>query len=224
MATADSLRDPAFVPVELQESQREGVVHILSQAFAADRITMDQLDERLAAVYRARSVAELQLLLADPSDPSISLSQQVAPRFTAAPEVVPSRGVAMAFMGGFERKGQWVMPRHMKVTAIMGGGEFDLREARLSPGITELEVFALMGGVEIIIPDGVRVDVVGMAFMGGFSTSGSSHTEDPNAPVLRVSGTALMGGVEIKRRDRNKTNEKRFKEALKRAERARKRN
>ncbi|HEY0930029.1 MAG TPA: DUF1707 domain-containing protein [Gemmatimonas sp.] len=211
----------SYAPVGVQPAHRERVVQLLSVAFANDRISMDQLDERLAAVYRAQSLGELELLLVDPMNPAGSLAMESTVTRIASPAVVPERGVAAAIMGGFQREGPWIVPRHLKVTAIMGGGELDLREARLGPGVTEIEVFTLWGGVEIIVPDGVRVDIVGMAFMGGFTIRGGSATDDPHAPVLRVSGLAVMGGVDVRRKDRGRQGEKRYKQALDRAKKVR---
>ena len=64
---------------------------------------------------------------------------------------VPERGVGAAIMGGFQRGTGWVLPRHFKVVAVMGGIELDLRNARIAPGVSEIEVFALMGGVEVLV-------------------------------------------------------------------------
>lgn len=213
----------SYMPATVPDAHRERVVQLLSTAFANDRLTMEQLDDRLASVYRAQSIAELELLLVDPADPTRSLAMEAGATRVASPGVVPARGVAMAIMGGFERQGPWIVPRHLRVMAVMGGGELDLREARLGPGITEIEIFSLWGGVEIIVPDGVRVDIVGMAFMGGFSVRGGGVTDDPNAPVLRVSGLAIMAGVDVRRKDRGRKGEKRYRQALERAERIRKR-
>ncbi|MBY0492000.1 MAG: DUF1707 domain-containing protein [Gemmatimonadaceae bacterium] len=207
-----------YAPVVITPAHRDRVVQLLSAAFANDRLSVEQLDERLAAVYRAQSQSELEWLLADPNDPNRSLAMDGVESRIAPAHIVPERGVAMAIMGGFERKGPWVVPRHLKITAVMGGGELDLREAKLSPGVTEIEIFSLMGGVEISVPAGVRVECVGMALMGGFSVHGGDLNDDPNAPVLRISGFCVMAGVEVRRKDRNKKGEKRYIQALERAE------
>ena len=56
-----------------------------------------------------------------------------------------------------------------------------------------------MGGVEIIVPRGIRVETIGGAFMGGFAAdAGDATAIDPAQPVLRVSGLAVMGGVDVK--------------------------
>ena len=68
-------------------------------------------------------------------------------------------------------------------------------------GFTEVQVLALMGGVQIIVPPGLPVEVAGTAIMGGFG-----HVEriparlDPEVPVLRIRGAAVMGGVAVETR------------------------
>lgn len=203
----------------VEDAQRTYVVQRLSEAFAADRLSMDELDARLGMVFRATTIQQLGQLLEDPANPGWSLEKPIPGARVAQEFAVPERGVGMAFMGGFARGRGWVLPRHFKAMAVMGGVELDLRDARFGPGVSEVEVFVLWGGVEILVPDGVRVESVGMAVMGGFSIkSGEASLDDPDAPVLRISGFALMGGVDVNRKDRNHGSEKRYRQALKRAE------
>ena len=49
----------------------------------------------------------------------------------------------------------------------MGGHSLDFREAMHGPGVTEVSVFAFMGGAEIIVPPEMAVEVSGFAMMGG---------------------------------------------------------
>ena len=83
-----------------------------------------------------------------------------------------------------------------KVTAIMGGAEYDLREAIIKKNAT-LEVFAFWGGIEIRVPKGVAVKNQTNNILGGTEDS-SSAPEDRDAPVLHVVGDVIMSGVEIK--------------------------
>ena len=204
---------------EVGESERNYVTKVLSEAFAADRISVEELDDRLALMYRATTAQQLGQLLADPRDPVRSLAQPGNASRIAQEFAVPARGVGAAIMGGIQRGAGWVLPRHFKAIAIMGGIELDLRDARIAPGVSEIEVFTMMGGVEVLVPDGVRVEVVGMAVMGGFSVNSSAASlDDPNAPLIRISGLALMGGVDVKRKDKGRGNQKRYEQALRRAE------
>jgi hypothetical protein len=101
-------------------------------------------------------------------------------------------------MSGVVRRGVWIVPRRISAVAVMGGIEIDLRSTPLPP-VTEISILAVMGGVVITVPAGVRLESSGFAIMGGFedqlSQPGSTR---PDAPVVRVSGFAFMGGVEIK--------------------------
>lgn len=210
------MSNPPYVPVHVSEAHRERAVQLLSAAFADDKITVEQLEPRLAAVYRAQSLAELDQLMVDPSDPSRSLAMGQA--LTVQESLVTPRGVLAGIMGGFGHKGGWTVPRHLKVWAVMGGGDLDLRDARFGAGVTTIEVVAFWGGVDIIVPEGVRVEVVGMAIAGAFEQQGGDNVDDPNAPVLRITGAAIMGAVEISRLRREKKSERRYVEALERAE------
>jgi hypothetical protein len=203
----------------IAESEREYVARILCEAFAADRLSVDELDARLTAMYQATRAEQLGQLLADPQNPAGSLASVPTTSRVAQGFAVPDRAVGAAIMGGFERGGGWVLPRHFKAVAVMGGVDLDLTEAQIAPGVSEIEVFVLMGGVTVQIPDGVRVEVVGMAVMGGFSIKSSAQNlGDPNAPLLRISGFAAMGGVEVKRKDTARANQKRYEQALRRAD------
>ncbi len=82
-----------------------------------------------------------------------------------------------------------------RLLAVTGGVQLDLREASLSSQTVELRVGALMGGVDIIVPDTWRVDLQATALLGG--AANHSQGTDPKGPVLRVEAWTLMGGVRI---------------------------
>ena len=107
------------------------------------------------------------------------------------------QGVAIAVWSGVERRGSWVVPETQVCVAIMGGIELDLSTAVLTARETTVNVFALMGGVEIVVPEGVAVRMDAIGFMGG--TSGPSDIAPAGAPSIRITGLAVMGGIEVKR-------------------------
>ena len=99
-----------------------------------------------------------------------------------------------------------VVPRHYRVRAFMGGGVLDLREARFGPGVTEIDILVFMGGVEVYVPPGVRVECSGAGIMGGFETdTDEPATLGPAQPVLRINGMAIWGGVEVQTRLRGES-------------------
>jgi len=202
-------------PAREIELAREDVIQALGVHFASDNISVEELDRRLTLAIRSTSRAELMELLADlPVLPDYARGPEAVGRTeVVTTRDVPGRGFVGAFMGGTVRKGQWLVPQHIKVFAIMGGVELDFRAARFGPGVTEIEIFTLMGGVEVVVPHGVRVEAMGVAIMGGFEAS-AGDTTDPAAPVIRLSGLAVMGGVEARHKKPSTRKLRKFEKRL----------
>jgi hypothetical protein len=179
--------------------RREQVIARLSDAFASDLLELEEFDKRLALAHRAESVAELEPLVADleQARPTTAL----VPAKTAAPGRVRDRATVVAIMGGATRRGSWIPARKLRVLTAMGGAELDFRDAVFAPGVTEVAIFTMMGGVNVIVPPSLAVEMDGIAIMGGFEQAERAPVHlDPDRPLLRVSGFAFMGGVHIETR------------------------
>jgi len=81
------------------------------------------------------------------------------------------------------------------ITAIMGGAELDLRNAVIQTEAV-LNVTAFWGGITLKIPSDWTVVNNGFAFLGGIDDS-SVPSMNANKRLI-ITGTAVMGGVEIK--------------------------
>jgi hypothetical protein len=102
-------------------------------------------------------------------------------------------------MSGTDRRGPWGVPRRLRIVTLMGGVRLDLREARFPAGPVDIEIFAMMGGTEIVVPPGLAVETHGTAIMGGFANVNRAAAHpDPEAPLLRVHGFVMMGGVHVR--------------------------
>ena len=181
---------------------KERVVQDLADHFAQDRLSMHEYERRVELAYRAASADALRDLTKDlvPSPP-VRVTQ--APVASSAEASVPARSSRaknfFALMSGVVRRGNWTVPSRIRAFAWMGGIGLDLREAELSGPVTDIYVFAMMGGVEIIVPPDVRLESDGFAIMGGFEDQlKEPASRDPDAPVIRVHGFAFMGGVEAR--------------------------
>jgi len=195
--------------------ERDWVVESLGEHYAQDRLDMAEFERRVDLAHRSRTRDELRALLSDlpsleqtlpaPANPAPthggaapSDSSAIAVRMN--PGRVSERQTEIAIWSGRSRKGPWTPARTIRGLAFMGGIELDFREALLPPGETRVFIGALMGGAEILVPPGVRVETDGFAFMGGFDEDMGGEPgppPGPNAPVIRVSGFAFMGGVEV---------------------------
>ena len=96
-------------------------------------------------------------------------------------------------MSGATRRGAWVVPPDYTAAALMGGIQLDLRDARFSQREVTIRAFALMGGIEIIVPDDINVIVDGVGIMGGFDDNANHAEASPGQPVLRVTGRGVLG-------------------------------
>lgn len=83
-----------------------------------------------------------------------------------------------------------------RLTALFGGIDLDLRGAQLNEDQAFLDVTAAFGGVDIKVPDTWRVDLNGTPILGGIDNSAKPNP-DPDAPVLKISATAIFGGIDI---------------------------
>lgn len=115
---------------------------------------------------------------------------------------LPSRGdeqsdevALMAILNGVELKSRAQAFRGGSMLAWFGGVAVDLREAQLAPG-AHLSVSAIFGGVAIRVPVGWRVESNVRALAGGVEVD-VPEPEDPDAPTLKIDGTAGLGGVAI---------------------------
>lgn len=190
---------PKHLDLRASDADRERVAKVLHDAMSEGRLDVNELDERLQSVYQAKTLGDLVPLTADlPVSASTPLPSPVD---AALPNEriggTPTGSASVAVMSGFQREGRWVVPRNYTAVAFMGGGQLDLTDARFAERECTIQVFAFMGGVEVIVPDDITVRVSGFGFMGGFDHKGS-HEGPPGAPVLTVNGFAFMGGVDVR--------------------------
>lgn len=183
------------------DADRERVANVLREAAGDGRLTMDELDERLDAVYAAKTYAELEPITHDLPDSGTAHGPASSPSAAGDPARFGGEGTsggAVAILGGFSRKGEWTVPKDFTAFMFMGGGEIDLRDARFAEREVTIHIVAIMGGCEVIVPEDATVRVTGVGILGAFEHSGAGGGA-PGGPVITVNGVAFMGGVDVKR-------------------------
>lgn len=179
-------------------ADREQVAKILQDAAAENRISFDELAERLDATYAAKTFAELEPLTADlPAGSSVLSASSSFSSGEARIGGLPGPGTSIAIFGGSEKKGTWVVPKNHNAIAVMGGVELDLTNSRFAEPEVTITAFAMFGGIDITVPDDATVHVHGIGIFGGFSSR--DYQGPPGAPVINVKGLALFGGVDVHR-------------------------
>jgi uncharacterized protein DUF1707/cell wall-active antibiotic response 4TMS protein YvqF len=198
--------------MRVSNDDRERVAQVLNTAMAEGRLTVNELEERLDKVYSAKTFGDLEPLLRDlPVGSQIMRLPLAPPPAGSSPAPLPApssriggRGTstgAVAIMSGADRKGIWTVPPTFTSFALMGGIEIDLTQARFEEAETTIQAFAFMGGIDIYVPDDIVVQVNGVGFMGAFENHARDQGQPvPGAPLVRITGLAVWGGVDVKHR------------------------
>ena len=189
----DGERHPRTVALR---SAREAVIARLSDSFARDELSLEELERRVDHAYAALEPSELQALVADLEAAALAPPAALVP-VPAAPLAAPASRLALAVFGSVERSVSAVVPG-ARVSAIFGNVELDLRELVLPPGVTQIEVRAVCGNVELTISPTLAVDCVGASVLGSFASVHRVPRGSPDEPVLRIVGRAVFGNVEVK--------------------------
>jgi hypothetical protein len=77
-----------------------------------------------------------------------------------------------------------------------GGGIVDLRDATLDPAGAHLEVKAIFGGAQVLVPDSWRVES-SVSGVGAAQDMRPKGDRPATAPLLTLSGIAAFGGVGV---------------------------
>jgi hypothetical protein len=138
------------------DDRRDRVIAQLTESFALDEISIETFETRLDSAYRCQSGEELDALVADLQ--KHAAGEHVA-MVLAKDEVLAVKPVAdappqivRAVFSNLERSNSTVMTGTVRVEALFGNVELDLRETRFGPGVTELRVKAIFGSIEIAVP------------------------------------------------------------------------
>lgn len=107
-----------------------------------------------------------------------------------------SRMSAFAFMAGNVQRGSAEAIDRVQAAAVMGGCEIDLRSMKRGDAPPVIDVFALWGGIEITIPEGWGLDNRVTPLLAGVEDKTAPPA--PDAPRVVLSGTLVMGGVEVR--------------------------
>jgi uncharacterized protein DUF1707/cell wall-active antibiotic response 4TMS protein YvqF len=176
--------------LRVSDDDRERAVARLRDASAEGRLTLEELADRVGDAYSAQTAGELAKLTDD------------LPAAPARPAGGKARRWIIDIMGGTDLRGRWRPAEKVNAVAFMGGGDIDLRDALIESDTITITAVAVMGGIDVIVPDGVEVDATGFAFMGGRSVRAGRKPPPPGAPRVRVRAFALMGGVDVKTKER----------------------
>ena len=194
--------------LRISDADRHRVTELLREAAGEGRLDLEELDERLEATYAAKTYGDLVPLTLDlphaggpPVVRPTHLPAGQTARTPAGP--APTWNSSLAIMSESRRAGAWDLGETHVATAIMGSVVLDLREARFPAGEVTIHANAVMGSVQILVGYDTAVVLEGLGVMGAYQEHRSRYRTRPDAssPAVRVRGPALMGGVEVRRKE-----------------------
>lgn len=179
--------------IRISDADRERAAGRLQQALAEGRITLAELEERLAVVYNARYAADLLPPFTDLP------GEHVVP---VAPAAVPDRPLVLrSGLGDLRRVGAWTVPTRIRVQSVTGSVVLDFCDTAVPPTVdVALELGA--GSARLLLPDGATADVDGMVSAMGAVHSRVAPAPAPGHPHFRVHGRTALGSVTVRHRHR----------------------
>jgi len=184
--------DPEPRDLRASDADRENVANLLRDAVSDGRLTLDEHTERLERAYAARTLGDLKDLTRDLVRPGTPTGAP-GPTADGLPDV--ERRPLMAVFGTDRRTGRWVVPAKQQVTAFFGTAQLDFREALLQQNHVVLQANAVLGSVELLVPEGVEVRFTGGAAILGSKENRVRTAPDPHAPVIEIQSFCLLGSI-----------------------------
>ena len=200
------MADAPLQPPTLSRA-REQKISELSQHFADDDLSLEELERRIEQVYKAASVSELDAITSD-----LRVSQLPA---SARPSSAPASNAQMdygvsnlrapnsrllAVMSESKRTGRWLVPQRLDVVALMADTKIDLTSAVMPAGGAEFHVRSFWAACKIIVPPEMRVINEMHAIMASVVSKADEMDAEGakrHGPTLRLTGMAFMAEVKV---------------------------
>jgi class 3 adenylate cyclase len=187
---------PGALTERVADADRDRTVTQLRESVVEGRLTLDEFSERVGSALQARTRGDLLAVMAD------------LPEARQATETLPEGGTSpkkkrrwhVAVLSGHSTKGRWRISGKTNAVAVLGGCDMDLRKAEIQGPEVEITAVAVLGGIDITVPEGFDVELRGFSFMGGRDLKLRDVPIVPGSPRIVVKGFAFLGGIEVKSR------------------------
>lgn len=193
---------PAEPALRASDADRDRIADILRDAMAEGRLTAEEHSDRIDAVYRAKTVAELEPLVRDLPAPGGGARREPAsaayhPVEPGDPSVPAAADNLVAVFSSSTRKGRWRIGARTNAFALFGNVEIDLTEALFGQRLTVINVTSLFGNVEVRVPENITLRGSGTGIFGNFEVD-TAEAHNPEAPVVVVNGYSVFGNIEAR--------------------------
>ncbi|TKK80769.1 DUF1707 domain-containing protein [Herbidospora galbida] len=170
-------------------ADRERVAEQLRVAVVEGRIDLDELNERIDLTYAARTLGELELVVADlPADGEVAAA-----------------GLELHTVdGNIRQEGRWLVPSRISARVGLGGRvriDFTAADCVHREVVVDIDATSWFGDIVIVVPRGWKVDDTEVVRL----TGGSVHNLRgvnlaPDGVVVRLTGQVKTGDVWVRYR------------------------
>ena len=172
--------------IRASDAERDATVTRLREAAAEGRLTLEELTDRIEAAVTAVMRSELVPLTSDlPATAAVGVAAQSA---------------AVRGVGDVKRSGPWTVPAENSFRTWLGHIKLDLRQAQISATETHIHARALFGNIDLLVPEGVEVELQAGTQVGRTKVEPGSGI--PGAPRIVLTGGTFFGDVKVRRRRR----------------------
>lgn len=161
--------------------QVDDALSVLQTAFAENKIDELELESKTAELIKAKTPGEVKSIVG-------SITQTV----------YVSRLKNYAIFSGIEQKMEFVFPQKYEIVALFGGCSIDLSKAKFVHEESVLEIKCIFSGIEIFVPNNVKVEINSTPVFSGISNKTKSIGAVSNNFLLKINTLAVFGGIEIK--------------------------
>lgn len=173
-------------------AQKEMAENALTEAFALDLVTMDELEERLHKVQQARSHSEITSCLQDLPPQLLTSSREKAALKIEQREKKQTTVLSSNLLRGVKLK-----CKRLNIKNVLGEQTLDYSKTILKPGKYYVELTAVLADTKIIVPAGYAVtsDINNI-----LSEVKDKTVTEPQAgaPEIIICGYAVLSSVTIR--------------------------
>lgn len=194
------------MPVKLEdrpiEQVREETIDKLIVNYSHSVISAEAFERRLDEATYSESHQHLVDLVADlPMEADSQYSRykdtQLGPQYQAVGEQDSERLVCV--LSSEERKGKWVVPRHLTIYNVLGSVDLDFSEAIFTHQHVTIEIKGVLNSTEIWVPEGVNVSTR-MAGVLSSTDNTAPSVGGRQAPHITIEGMSILGSLSIQER------------------------
>jgi len=171
--------------IRASDGDREAVAAQLNEAVGDGRLTLEEFGERLDRAYAARTRSALAPLTAD--------LPAIGP--VHGPEKL--RRVMLGIFWDSRRAGPQPLEDEITAIALLGDAVIDLRGAKATSEEITIRAYALLNDVDVIVPEGVAVEVSGVAVVGDNRNMTRPVPAGTSRFVVKIHGHAVLGDVQV---------------------------